>query len=185
MAGRDFELDIRHNLKTAVARLEVRSQKVINLATVRALNRTATSVRAEASRQINSRYRIKIAAIKKQLRIKKADRFVQVAEIIASGRRIPLIEFAARQTRKGVTVRVTSTRKLVRHAFIATMPSGHRGVFARKGERRLPIQQLFAMSLPQAFTQRYVVAAMKRVGRERFRVEFDRELKFRSGLTNG
>ena len=53
---------------------------------------------------------------------------------------IPLHKFGARQTRTGVTVRA---RGSYRHAFIATMQSGHAGVFMRTGSRRLPIQELF------------------------------------------
>ena len=43
----------------------------------------------------------------------------------------------------GVSYRLSRTagRKRIEHGFIATMSSGHRGVFARGGPSRLPIQE--------------------------------------------
>jgi hypothetical protein len=62
------------------------------------------------------------------------------------------------------------------------MPTGHVGVFERKGNPRLPIKELFSVSLPQAFAQRTVRDAMVKLAGERFRTEFAREVKFRSRL---
>lgn len=53
---------------------------------------------------------------------------------------IPLYKLGARQTRKGVSVKL---RGSYRHAFIATMASGHTGVFRRDGSARIPISELF------------------------------------------
>ncbi|HUX15572.1 MAG TPA: hypothetical protein VMW52_03815, partial [Phycisphaerae bacterium] len=55
------------------------------------------------------------------------------ARLWIHGRRIPILQFNARQTRKGVTyaLRRHGGRTLIPHAFLATMPTGHRGVFAR------------------------------------------------------
>jgi hypothetical protein len=47
---------------------------------------------------------------------------------------VPLIEFQARPVQRGVSVKVlrANAPTHVRHAFIATMRSGHRGVFWRE-----------------------------------------------------
>ena len=182
MAAPSLHVSVQDNLKSAVARLEVRSRKLVDDAAVRALNRTAGTVRTHAVREIRKRYRIAAGVVRGQMRIVRANRGRLTAEVIATGRRIPLIHFSARQTAKGVTVRVTAERKLVRHAFIATMPGGHTGVFARKGRERLPIKEIFSLSLPQAFTQKQIIESLKAIARERFNIEFTRELKFRAGL---
>ena len=57
------------------------------------------------------------------------------------GHWIPLSALRPRQTKTGVTVR---PRGSYRHAFIATMKSGHEGVFRRaKGVSRFPINKMF------------------------------------------
>lgn len=58
--------------------------------------------------------------------------------------RIPLFEFSARQNRRGVSYRIErgAPRKTAQSAFIATMKSGHEGVFKRTGPTRLPIEEL-------------------------------------------
>lgn len=184
MAG-DLRVDVQHNLKSVVARFAVESQRLIDASTVRALNRTATTVRAAAVKGIRARYNLKAGAIRRQMKLTRATRTRLVSEVVVSGRRIPLIEFSARQVRRGVTVRVTKQRKLIRGVFVARMPSGHVGVFERQGKERLPIRQLFSLSLPQAFTQKQIMTALKRVAAERFNIELARDLKYRMGKLNG
>ncbi|QKV20254.1 hypothetical protein [Oricola thermophila] len=62
------------------------------------------------------------------------------SEVIVKSGWIPLAKLSATQTSRGVYVR---PRGSYRHAFLATMASGHRGVFMRKGAARLPIRELF------------------------------------------
>ncbi|AXL51343.1 hypothetical protein DSC91_003968 [Paraburkholderia caffeinilytica] len=62
-------------------------------------------------------------------------------------------------------MRVKNGRKLLRHAFIATMPNGHRDIFKREGSGHqrvtkkgrsymsgLPIRSLYGSSIPDALT---------------------------------
>ncbi len=169
---------VQSNLFQVVGRLQLNSERAIDAATVTALNRTMSSVQTEASRLIRDRYTIKASVAKKQMRISRASKSRLFADLIVSGRRIPLIEFAARQTRKGVTVNVTRQRKLVRGVFIARMKSGHVGVYERLGPKRLPIQELLSISLPKAFTQKQILVAVSKKAAERFPIEFERAAKF-------
>jgi hypothetical protein len=62
-------------------------------------------------------------------------------EVIEKSGWIALYELGARRTRVGVSVKL---RGSYRHAFIASMSSGHSGVMRRvKGAGRLPIRELF------------------------------------------
>lgn len=185
MARNDLRIDVRSNLRQAVIEFQVRTEKVVAAATLRALNRTATSVRAEGVRRIRERYNLKAGTVRKQLRIDRATRNRLVSAVAASGRPIPLVEFAARQNRRGVSVKVTRQRKTVSGVFIAKMKSGHVGVYKREGKSRLPIRELFSVSLPQTFTQKQILAAMRKTAVERFGIEFTRELRYRTGALNG
>ena len=73
-----------------------------------------------------------------------------------SGQPVPLIAYPHRELRGrtgkrgmgprsqgGVSVEVSACKRtLVRGAFVATMRSGHEGIFRRRGAARLPIEEL-------------------------------------------
>lgn len=172
-----------------VAKVNV-SQERARRALVRTLNKVAITVRAEAARKIRDvGYGLKIGDIKDNIDIRKAN--VQNATVIirASGRPIPLIKYAARENAQGVSVQVLHGRKTIPHAFIATMPTGHRGVFVRKkgtelGKRGKPILQrhlaheLFGPSVPQAMAKQAVGKAMEDQARARFPTVLGQELAY-------
>ncbi|MDO6965811.1 hypothetical protein [Rhizobium alvei] len=61
-------------------------------------------------------------------------------EVVERSGWIALYELGASQTRRGVSVKL---RGSYRHAFIAAMGSGHKGVMRRVGSEQLPIRELF------------------------------------------
>lgn len=194
MPSGNLDISVRSDIKATVLRLAAKGTKAIQDSSVRALNRTASSVRTEASREIRQRYNLKASVIKANMRIVKATRSRLVAEIVATGKRIPLIEFGARAVNPwnvagrshrrrggGVSAAVTKTRRLFKGAFIAVMPSGHRGVYLRQGEGR-KIRQLMGISIPKAMVERQVNATLAKFAAQRFRIEFERDLKYRLGI---
>lgn len=189
----NLRIDVRDDFRRVAVQFEIRTKTLLDAAAIRALNRTATTVRAEATRQIRGRYNLKAGTVREQLRIERANRNRLTSAVVASGAPIPLYEFGARQTQKGVTVAVKKgQRKLVRGVFIAKMPSGKIGVFGRDGRfgrRGNPklerISMKYSISLPRTFTQRQILAALKKTAADRFRIELARELRFRTGAVNG
>jgi hypothetical protein len=103
-------------------------------------------MRSEASKRIRARKRIKSSYISRSLTLSRprgSDINGMKWSVLVSGEPVPLIAYPARQTKKGVSVEVNrGKRTLVKGAFIATMKSGHRGVFRRRGKARLPIEEL-------------------------------------------
>jgi len=187
-----ISINVNHTLDKAILYYKTLPANLTEKAMVRALNRTATTVRAEAARRIRERYNLKSRVLKDQIRIRNATKAELRAVVQASGRPIPLVEFDARSGATGATVRVSRVRKPVAHAFIATMKSGHRGVFLRveKGSRKyrnqrvrkggsdLPVAELFGPSLPQAFTSKQVMDAIVAAARERFPKAFEQEARY-------
>jgi hypothetical protein len=178
------KIDIRTNAREVVLELQRLGEEFTEKACARALNRTATTVRAEAARRIGQVYNIKSSAAKDHMVIFRAHRKRLVAAIVARGRPIPILQFDARQTRAGVTVRIKrGARKRIPEGFIATMRSGHRGVFIRQragGERagRLPIEEIFSLSLPRAFTARAVMDTIARIAVTRSAEVLAQELRY-------
>ena len=137
---------------------------------MRAINRTAASEKTQAKRAIAADTGIKAGDVDKALTVAKATPEVAFATVTASGRRLPLIAFNARGPEpsrgrgRGVSYRLPGGRGRVPTAFIATMRSGHRGVFTRTrlAGPRLPILELFGPSLPLVFIKKFLPEATTR-----------------------
>lgn len=119
--------------------------------TARALKRAGSEairgMRAEANRQIRSKKRFKVAFLNKAMKL-NYPQGSEISELAwrmdVSGAAVPLSAFTVKQTASGVTAMLGpgKTTKL-KSAFLATMDSGHTGVFFRTSKSRLPIDQAF------------------------------------------
>ncbi len=115
------------------------------MAVRRALKRSATAGQTEMVKAIGADTGIQAKRIKADIRISElGDTGIQI-EI--KGNRLPLLEFKAKGPEpsygrgRGVSYKLTGGKGRDPHAFIATMRSGHRGVFKRMeaASSRLPI----------------------------------------------
>ena len=189
-----IKLNVQVDIDRALEKLVRIREDVADKAVVRAINKVADQVKVQASREIrDAGYNLKAAVIKKGISLIRASKGQIRAIVRASGRPVPLINYGARQTRAGVTVQVKAGRKLLKGAFIATMPSGHTGVFERVGRghkkvmhgshiqwRGLPIRELFGPSIPSAFMQKTVQGALESAVREKFPRLLQHEIDFLS-----
>lgn len=100
----------------------------------RALNKTATWVRTRVVRAVAAEIALKQKIVRESVTVSKASYKRLEANVNVKGKRVPVIDFGARQTKKGVGYRVSKKegRKTVPGAFISTMKSGHKGVFIRE-----------------------------------------------------
>jgi hypothetical protein len=179
-----IRIDVRSTIKDTIAEIRADVEKATR-AQVMALNRTAEQLRTEAGREVRKVYNLKLAAVRKAsklLRARKESRFPR-AEVTFSGKKIPLIEFGARQTRQGVSVRIKmkEARKIVRGAFIATRrwtswqdgaEQANKGVFRRVGKSRYPIRYLRSISIPTALEREAVAKALLAFVDDRFEKNF-------------
>lgn len=174
--GANQILDALDGLKTGAPR-----------AIVRALNRAIGSANTVEVKAIAENTGLKAKDVRSRIRVEKASFNRPVASLSASLKRIPRIEFNARGPRpsrgKGRGVSFAGEgggRITVADAFIATMASGHEGVFRRAGKSRLPIQELMGPSIGHVFIK-YRPEAIARA-EEIFLSNFDHEM---SGAWNG
>lgn len=166
------------------------TQKQVQRASARALNRAVTSMRLEASKRVREIVKIKAGEVNAALVIDKAkakETLVdQAATMVVKPKPIPLYAFSptvrkiktARGVRLGVTVKVKDVRKIVTGAFIATVGAGHTGIFKRKTDDRLPIKELFSTSVLDIFKDDFFVRRLLIYGQQKFKENFDRELKY-------
>lgn len=135
------------------------------VAIARGLNRTAASERTALARAVSQDMGLKVATARNAITVQRATGARLTARVVARGKRLPLIDFKARGPvpsrgrRGGVTYVMRGERKRLPQAFIATVSrageggqhAGHRGVFVRVGRRRLPIKQLYGVSVARSF----------------------------------
>jgi hypothetical protein len=119
------------------------------------------------------------------------------AEVRISAKEVRLVDYLGeRQTKLGVTVQIHrgGARKLIKHVFLARMPTGHKGIFRRIGGRRgtlrgsiksrktyrpeLPIRELRAKTVRQVFTEPKI-ARLLEIARARVTETLRQELNYR------
>ena len=174
-AGLQFKVDS----KQVEAFLELAPKKT-SIAVLRAIKRGTMAARTEAARTVSKDMGLAVSVVRKASVMTPPSAQILEGILRVSLRRIPLINFKAKgpePTRgkgRGVSYRSSGGRKSIKSAFIATMPSGHRGVFKRADRRRMPIKQLYGPSAGRvADLHRKAIAAR---GAEAAEKELDRLL---------
>lgn len=156
----------------------------IDRAIVRAMRKARSTslrdMRSEASKRVRSRKRIKAKAVRQAL-VKRKPKGRDIGDMVwgvdVRGDTVPLAVYPHRQTKKGVSVTVNrGKRTLLKGAFVATMRSGHKGVFMRDSKARLPIRELLGSRPVDALLHQGEASAVTKRGRESFQKTFDRVL---------
>lgn len=176
------------------------SKSVVNTALSRTINRTLTTGRTQASRDIRSNYRIKKSDLDRKLKVYKASKVNLHGRINAYGVPISLNYFRPLQRKLGTSVNVSGKRRMIKHAFIAAMPPrdvtgrlqgpGRKAVFMRskKGYNgsgieytpggRLPITKLVTLSEGAMFANPDVIEKTEAKIQSTFNSRFDHELNY-------
>lgn len=161
----------------------------LKAALVRALKKAGSTalrdMRSEASKRVRTRKRIKPRYITRALTIRRPkgsaiERMKWSVDV--SGEPVPLTAYPHRQTKKGVSVEVNrGKRTLIKGAFVATMKSGHKGVFRRRGKARLPIDELRGSRPVDALLHKGEAEAVAARGGRSFSETFQRVLPMEIG----
>ncbi len=175
-------MPIKLDLKVQGRALRALKPGPIKRAAMRALRKAGQTglrdMRAEASKRVRQRKRIKARIVRRNLKLRypKGKRIAGLEWTLLVGNEpIPLSAYPHRQTRKGVSVAVNKgTRSLVRSGFIASVGVGHRGVFKRKGKARLPIQEQFGSTVYQSMSHSGESEAVLERGQRSMTRAFDR-----------
>lgn len=178
-----------------IARGYQRSARLLGRYEAAAVRRAGTSARSALVKRIHKHLNVKQATIRKRLKVvgKPTPNDLQfVIEVKRAG--VPLIHFAARETRRGVTVKVfrDGPRKLITRGptFIAGGVGGARQVWEREtalpkrytragryagtGIKRRPISILYGPDVLSQFVQEAVQRAGDDRWQERLPIELDR-----------
>jgi hypothetical protein len=156
------------------------SERQIETAAIRALNKTARWMRTHVAREVAQSLNVRVGAVRDGLILLRA-RAGRAQSGVALGKRAGVIKAselgAPRQNRRGARVGKRQFDK----AFIATMPSGHQGVFRRKGKTRLPIREVQLVVTGRIAN--VMEALAERRAMSRFEQLFEHELRYLARAT--
>lgn len=177
------ELVVSAKLDLSSFNAEVQNlERILPIPTARALNRAGASMKTLAVREIANDLGVKQMDIRDRIGVREATPDRLEVLLSASPRRIPIIDFNARGPEPsrgrgtGVRARIGGSAANYPKAFIATMKSGHRGVFSRSTTARLPIYEMFGPSVWKVFLK-YVQPVLDR-GREQLLKNLASEIRF-------
>jgi len=152
----------------------------------RSLNKTLTGVKTDASTEVRKELNATKKVVDETFKIEKAFSGKMSASIHSTGRPLPLIGFVGtKKTKLGVSVLIKKgrTRTVIPKTFIATMKSGHKGVFWRqkvggKMVKRLPISELFTSRVPDILENEPVMEEVLKKADNRLHANIEHELNY-------
>ena len=186
----NFRVDVRSNSRKVFAEFRAFEDGLRDTAMVRAVNRAVDTAQTVGNAKIRESYNLKAGVVRTAMTKKRAHRGMAGGArgvLIVGGNPIGLIDFDARQTRRGVTVRIKkgNGRKVLSTAFIATTKAGYRGVFRRTTKDRYPIKNLRSVSIPQTFINRIVIQAVDAATMESFERNLAQQTKYLMSKSHG
>lgn len=157
----------------------------VPVALSRAINRTLTAVNAEGSVQVRKHYNLKASRVKKNFSVTKATKNYLNAAWKSKGEPVGLINFGARQNKKGVSVKVAASgsRETVRTAFIQVGKNKVEHVFWREkvgGVRvgRYDIERLTGPRIEDALAKDSVQKALQQTADDTLKKRLDAEANY-------
>ena len=133
------ELIIESDIRSLTKILKHVSKTGLARARTRATNKTLLKTRTRARKGLAKKFNLPAKLINAQVRSRNATRGKDTAILEGIGARIPIYKTKGAKTQKklGVAVNTGTGRRLIKHTFIATMPSGHTGIFKRTLGKRV------------------------------------------------
>jgi len=193
-----MRIDVRDNVDQVIASMRGYQRDVVDKAIPLTLNRVAEQARTQAGRELRAAgYNMKQGEIVNAIYLSKASRGRMFVVMRVRRRAKLLLNFNARETKAGVTVRVKGGAKLIEGAFIGQLRNGEQAVFVedhsagktilRKtkqhkrgsvgGWHSYPVRKLYGPSVGGAYANDQVQSTMRAFIGEKFTDRLTYEIK--------
>ena len=174
-----MEVKVNSNFKKALRDIGNVPRKYVQKAMVTALNKVGAEVFTQAKRELRDATGLKAGVVAKGLKKNKARRGDEEYSIWIKSRYKNVIEFGAKQTKKGVTANVWGKRRIYRGAFIGSgRNSGKQLVFKQAKDNPKRAEALHGASLPREFHRQDMESIFKKKIKTRFPILFKRAVEF-------
>lgn len=183
-----MDLRISTNFRDVQAALDTMRKDIADRALASTVNKTLAQAKTRMVKSITDVFNVKAGVVRDGITIRRAsfrDGKLRMEGYLQSpsqrGRSRNLIHFGAKQTARGVTVKVLKggPRKLLPGAFIAKRGNRFGGVvLQREGSKRLPVAGIESLGVPQMFNTKRVNALVVQMIREKFPEIFAHEVRY-------
>ena len=181
-----MEVKVNSNFKKALRDIGNVPRKYVQKAMVTALNKVGAEVVTQAKRELKDATGLKAGVVGKKIKKDKARKGDETYSIHIKSRYLNVIEFGARQTKKGVSAKVWAKRKVYRGAFIGSgRNSGKQLVFKKRKNAPKRIEALHGASLPREFERQDMAKIFNKKIKTRFPILFKRAVEFHMLKTRG
>lgn len=179
-----LSISIKTNFPDVLRQLKQLQDDLAARALASALNKTTAQAKTAMSSEIRGEFNIGAAKVRDALVVRKASYRAGLFTMQASlespsqrGRSLNLINFDARQTPQGVSIKIKKggARKVIPGSFIG---NGGRTVFIRIGKQRLPIKALQTINVAQMFNTKRINARVVQFIQDKLPAIFENEAKF-------
>ena len=178
-----FTVELEGNAEELARVLRDYGEEIFDTAKTRAINKTMEQGRTQIRREVSRAVGVPIKLLDRRIRLHRANKRRSEARLFIGTVPVAVAEGEKYQKYKslkrgGVSYSGPGGRVRRKDAFVATMPSGHTGVFTRRGKARIPIDKV---SIPiSAAARRAAHMYMNNVVPQKFPQLLDHELQFRT-----
>ena len=165
-------------MKKAIRDIGNVPKKYVQKAMVTALNKVGAEVVTQAKRELKDATGLKAGTVAKKMTKDKARRNDETYTIRIKSRYLNLIEFNARQTKKGVSAKAWGKRKNYRGAFIGRGQNSGKELVFKKVRDSKRIKAVYGASLPREFVRQDMEKIFNKKIKTRFPILFKRALDF-------
>jgi len=145
----------------------------------RTLNRTKTKFKSVTTKEVRKTYNIRAKDLKQYIQLKKTGNLEW--KFMVKGKQLGLEKFKPRQNKSSVSVMVKKGQRFkLSYAFLAKDKNGNIRVFERETKKRMPIDRLFSLSVPQMFNEKILGKGFKEA-EQTFEKEFKHNLDYYLG----
>ena len=174
-----MEVKVNINMDKAMRGLWNVKTKYIQKALVTSLNKIGAEVFTQAKSELKDATGLKVGVVAKGLKKDKARRGDETYSIHINSRYLNVIEFGARQTKRGASAKVWGKRKVYRGTFIGSgRKSGKQLVFKKRKNNPKRIEAVHGASLPREFERQDMAKIFNKKIKTRFQILFKRALDF-------
>ena len=200
-----MNISVKSDIKQLARKVKVFSSESINKATNAAINKTIDNAFTESKKMLTDKYAIKSSDIKRVIKKRKSTLQTLTGMLWSNEARLGFSDVAARLRSAKWLAKVKAgavyisvlkgSQKKLRHGFMATMKSGHRGAFERdinkqKKEytriingkaykvKQNPIKEIKGASVSGLFGQPRFMSKLNTIIKTKFAINFERAIKF-------
>ena len=177
-----FTVELEGNAEELARVLRDYGEEIFDTAKTRAINKTMEQGRTQIRREVSRAVGVPIKLLNRRIRLHRANKRRSEARLFIGTVPVAVAEGEKYQKfnrlKTGVSYRGPGGRVRRKDAFVATMPSGHTGVFTRRGKARTPIDKV-SISISAA-ARRAAHMYMNNVVPQKFPQLLDHELRFRT-----